>query len=115
MPETVLCEGNPRVSVDGLAGRALIVISDGDAVRFWTATEDLEAALAGEPFQVSADEGFLKIEVVAGIVHLAYEFAGAGVKECQIPAPQLEQAIAIVRAEKLRDVANPGVIVEDVP
>jgi hypothetical protein len=114
VPETLLCDRNPRLSIGGFGDRALLAVRDGASVRFWMDTDLLEAALEGEPIQLSALEGFLHIEVREAWTHLEYALSGQAKRACVFPAVRLA-ALAILRAERPRDVANPEFVVEDVP
>jgi hypothetical protein len=93
----------------------LLAVRDGASVRLRMDTDPLEAALEGEPIQLSALEGFLHIEVREAWTHLEYPLSGQAKRACVFPAVRLAAALAILRAERPRDVANPEFVVEDVP
>ena len=113
MPEIVLCEGNPRIAIDGVGDRTLLVIKDGTSVRFWMETDRLTEALAGDALQVSAEDGYLHIEGGGEVVHFEFRLRGESPERCEIPKREVEAAIEVVRTQVLWHVENPRVQVEE--
>ena len=86
MTPHVLCDGEVQLRIDGGGPRALLVITDGETLRFWTPTADLEAVLRGDPLQISAGGGFCRLEAEDGTVRVEYGIPSAKPKRCALPA-----------------------------
>lgn len=98
MPERVLCEGDLRISIDGGGERTLLVVTDSISVRFWTDTALLEAALCGDPVQLSTHGSFCQIDVKNGQALLVFGVPNHGPRRCEFPAQRLSDALSWVRS-----------------
>ena len=98
MPYQVLCAGDPKVMVDGGGERTLVVVEDGNAMRFWASTSDLEAVLRGDPLQLSAYGGFCRFERAGEEVRMEFGLTDRARKRCAFPAAAMADALIWVRS-----------------
>ena len=96
-----MCSATARSSSGStaVAPRALLVIADGETLRFWTPTADLEAVLRGDPLQISAGGGFCRIEAEGGTVRVEYGVPSARPKRCAVPADEFARLLDRLRQD----------------
>ena len=99
MAPHVLCDGEVQLRIDGGGPRALVVITDGEVLRFWTPTADLEAVLRGDPLQISIAGGFCRIEAQGETVRVEYGIPSAKPKRCALPTAEFASLLDRLRRD----------------
>jgi hypothetical protein len=93
----VLCEDGLKVMVGGKADRAMLYVKDGDALRFWCDTFELEMVLLGQPAELHTFGGSCHVEVNGDSGSIVFKSDKAGSHTCNFPRQSLVDAIRGVK------------------
>jgi hypothetical protein len=94
MSERVLYDEGLRVSLEKVAGRVLLKVTNGTPTAFLCDPEILEDALHGAPLQLSSSEGYCQIEKRSDQIHLSFGLQGHSREACSVTLSDFADALA---------------------